>query len=230
MAPKIRYTAIPASLWASDSPFLDLSGKAQLLYIRLWTSEARNAAGFVPLQPTLWAKSNSTASAASVTGACEELCAAQWLMVDYDAELAWLCGFIEEDTFNNPNQYVSALGAIRTCSSWMLRDAAWKEIQRLGLPPVKPGKPEAQRRMQARMQRAWDGLAERMYANPKGDRRGFDTPSKVSSVNAHAHVGEDAGADDPGTEPGLLCSSAGCQRPVGPDGRRCEQCAKAAKP
>ena len=64
--------------------------------------------------------------------ALDELRATGWLLVDFDAELVWLCRFIEDDTFNSPNQYVSAMNAIRTCPSWMLRDAAWKEIQRLG--------------------------------------------------------------------------------------------------
>jgi hypothetical protein len=226
MAPTIRYTAIPASLWASDSPFVKLSGKAQLLYLRLWTSDARNAAGFIPFQPTLWAKSSTTASEASVRGACDELCATGWLLVDVDAELAWLCRFIEEDTFNSPNVYVSVLNAIRTCPSWMLRDAAWKEVQRLGLPPVKSGKPGWPEEMERRMKRAYAALQERMYANPKGDRKGFERVSKLPNVNAHAHVGEDAGAGET-QHSGLLCAN-GCDRPAGPDGR-CDVCAKAQK-
>jgi hypothetical protein len=88
MAPTIRYTAIPASLWASDSPFLELSAKAQWLYLRLWTSESRNAAGFVPFQPTLWAKNSTGTNEETIKGACDELCAKGWLSVDFDAEVA----------------------------------------------------------------------------------------------------------------------------------------------
>jgi hypothetical protein len=60
MAPTIRYTAIPASLWANDNPFRELTAQAQWLYLRLWTSESRNAAGFVPLQLSLWIKSSTS--------------------------------------------------------------------------------------------------------------------------------------------------------------------------
>ena len=60
MAPTIRDTPIPASLWASDNPFSRLGHEAQWLYLRIWTSESRDSAGFFDLQPSLWAKSSPT--------------------------------------------------------------------------------------------------------------------------------------------------------------------------
>jgi hypothetical protein len=191
MAPLNRYTAIPASLWATDSPFLDLSARAQWLYLRLWTSEARNAAGLLPYQPNLLAKSSTNTNAKTISAALEELTAQEWVLVDFDAEQLWLPRFIAEDTFNSPNQYVSAMNAIRTCPSWMLRDAAWKEIHRLGLPLPKSADPDARQRMQARMEKAKAALQARMYANPEGDRKGFERVSKLSNVNANANA--DAG-------------------------------------
>jgi hypothetical protein len=50
MAPTERFTAIPPSIWALDSPFVKLSPAVKLLYIALWTSEDRDAADVVPLQ------------------------------------------------------------------------------------------------------------------------------------------------------------------------------------
>ncbi|WP_445169888.1 hypothetical protein ACTXG7_11540 [Mycolicibacterium sp. Dal123E01] len=225
MAPTISYTAIPASLWASDSPFLDLTARGQWLYIRLWTWEARNAAGFVPWQPSLWIKSSKSATEQTVALAVEELCEAGRLLVDYDAEVAWLAGFIREDTYNSPNQYVAVMKLIRTCPSWMLRDAAWKEVQRLGLPPVKSDG-EAGKKMAQRMQRAFDELQTRMISNPGGGRNlkgfpnGSETPSKLSNAHAHAHGHEDDDAD--------RCSTSGCPNVPGPEGF-CGACVAAGK-
>ena len=180
MAPTIRYTAIPASLWATDSPFLELSAKAQWLYLRLWTSDSRNAAGFVPLQVNLWAKSSTSTSPQTIEAAGDELSAQGWVLMDFDAEHSWLCRFLEEDTFNNPNQYVSAMNLIRTCPSWILRDAAWKEVQRLGLPPVKSGKPEWREEIERRLRRSLRGAAgsdvRQSERGSKGFRTGIETP------------------------------------------------------
>jgi hypothetical protein len=62
MAPTIRYTAIPATLWSTDRPFVQLSERAQLLYLKLWIWDARDIAGFVPYQPSLWAKCSTPPS------------------------------------------------------------------------------------------------------------------------------------------------------------------------
>jgi len=230
MAPLNRYTAVPASLWATDSPFLELSARAQWLYLRLWTAEPRNAAGFVPLQASLWAKSSTSTSPETVKAAAEELSPTGWLLVDFDAELVWLCRFIAEDTYNSPNQHVSAMNAIRTCPSWMLRDAAWKEIQRLGLPPVKSKDEDARQRMQARMEKALAALRARMYASREGYRNPFETPSKLSNVNANAHVGEGAGGNPTESEEVGLCTN-GCDSPAGhgPHGAYCIDCVESGE-
>jgi hypothetical protein len=195
MAPTERYTAIPASLWASDSPFLDLSARAQWLYLRLWTSEARDAAGFLPYQPTLWAKSSTSTTISTVEAAAGELRAVAWLSVDFDAEKAWLCRFIEEDTYHSPNQYVAALKKVGDQPSWMLRDAAWKEVQRLGTPVQKSEPAAVREKMQRRVDAAYDALRERMIAaGLKGYRRGSEGVSKPSNVNAtDAYAGGVAG-------------------------------------
>jgi hypothetical protein len=121
----------------------------------------------------------------------------------------------------------------------MLRDAAWKEVVRLGLPPVKSDNPETQEKMMRRMQAAYSALQDQMLKKSdtpsKGDRKGIEAPSKLPNVNAHAnaHGGEGAGAGEPTltaeclTPSGqpLLCAG-GCDEPAGPDGY-CELCAKA---
>lgn len=222
MAPTGRYTAIPASLWANDSSFLGLSARAQWLYLRLWTSDTRNAAGFVPLQPTLWAKSSTTTSADTIKAAGDELSAKGWALLDFDAEHAWLCRFIGDDTFNSPLQYVSAMKLIRTCPSWMLRDAAWKEVQRLGLPLTKSEK------MQEALDKAHAALQARMHANREGYREGIERVSKPCNDNDHAHDHE--GEYEPNAEtddPPLTCAN-GCDSVAGPDGY-CEFCVKARK-
>jgi hypothetical protein len=229
MAPDTRYTAIPSSIWATDNDFPELSARAQWLYIRLWTSDDRDAAGFVPLQQTLWAKSSTTTSPETITAAGDELSTHSWVLMDFDAERAWLCRFIAEDTFHSPNQYISAMTKIRTCSSWMLRDAAWKEVQRLGLPPVKSANPEAQIKVQARMDKAYTALQAKMSANTEGFREGFrkgsERVSKLSNVNDNAHAGVGVHAVPDET---LGCATAACSGIAGPDGR-CPDCVRAER-
>ena len=149
--------------------------------------------------------------------AADELSADEWLLVDFDAEQVWLPRFIADDTFNSPNQYISAMNAIRTCSSWMLRDAAWKEIQRLGLPPVKVADRERREKVQARLDKALAALRARMYASGEGSRKGSGRVSKPSNANANANADED---EPPG---GLFCTN-GCDREAVPGERACEEC------
>jgi hypothetical protein len=211
MASDVRYTAIPATLWAGDSPFVtQLSARAQWLYLLLWTSEERDSAGFIPLQPTLWARCSKTTSKETVQSSIEELSAEGWLLVDEHMEQAWLCRFIEEDTWNNPNFYVSTLKVIRTCRSGPLRQAAWKEVRRLGLPPVKSEKPEVVEKMTGRMQAAYGALERHMRPGvdtpSKGGPWGLDTPRKGSNVNAHGGGGTGVGGN-PASAESAKCSN-----------------------
>lgn len=224
MAPNDRYTAIPASLWATDSDFLELSGKAQLLYLRLWTSAARDAAGFVPFQPSLWVKGSTTTTPETIKTAAEELTAKQWVTIDFDAEVCWLCRFIRGDTAQSPNQYVSAMRSIRSCPSWMLRDAAWKEIQNIGIPPVSSPKPEWREEMHRRMEGEYIKLQSRMASNPEGFRKGFETVSKPRNDNDNANEGE--GEPPTSGEAAFALCTNGCDSPAGfgPRGAYCSGC------
>jgi hypothetical protein len=152
------------------------------------------------------------------------------LLVDGHTEKAWLCHFIAEDPFNSPNQYVGALNQIRTCQSGLLRDAAWDEVQRLGLPTVKTENPKNPGEMERRLKKAYDALQAQMSAKAdtpsKGYRRGIEGVSKLPNVNASAHG--DGNAGEQSGETGLLCS-LGCDRVAGPDGR-CDECVSAGRP
>jgi hypothetical protein len=225
MAPVGRYTAIVSTIWGTDSDFLDLSARAQWLYLRLWTSDDRDAAGFIPWQPGLWAKSSTTTAPETISAAGEELCANGWLLIDFDAERAWLCRFIAEDTFHSPNQYVAAMTRIRACPSWMLRDAAWKEIQRLGVPPIKSANEETRNKMHARVEAALDALRARMYANPEGFRskefrKSSERVSKLTDVDVDADADQHADVD---AQKKLRCAARNCDRPARFDGY-CDMC------
>jgi hypothetical protein len=160
MAPTIRYTGIPTSLWAEGSWFIERSSKAQLLYLQLWTSDDRDAAGFVPLQPDAWAERSTTATSETVKVALAELVGHGDVLTDERAGKAWLRRFVEDDAFSSPNVYVGAMNRIRSCPSRALRIAAWLEIQRLGLPIPKSEK--TRDKMIARMEAAYGALGEQM--------------------------------------------------------------------
>lgn len=194
MAPRGNYTAIPSSIWAIDSDFRELSPRAQLLYLRLCTSEDRDAAGFVPLQLTLWSKASTPAiPPETIKATCDELGVHAWVLIDYDAERLWLCRFMAQDTFNSPNLYINAMNKIRNCSSWMLRDAAWKEVQRLGLPPVKSdteGGAKVQKALDSTFGALQDKMAERVPETLP--ERVPERVRELSNVNANANEKTDA--------------------------------------
>jgi len=162
LAPTVRFTPVPSSLWAEGSWFIERSSKAQLLYFQLWTSDDRDAAGFVPLQPDAWAERSTTSNTGTVGSALTELVHHGDILVDKRAGKAWLRRFIEQDAFNSPNVYVSAMKRVRTCPSRALRIAAWQEIQRLGLPVLKSEHPEIRDKMMRRMEAAFEPLRDQM--------------------------------------------------------------------
>jgi hypothetical protein len=146
-------------------------------------------------------------------------------MIDFEAQLAWLTRFIRDDAFNSPNMFISACDRIRTCPSWMLRDAAWKEVQRLGQPIVRanPKKPDGHQKTQSRVNKAYDALKSKMLSNPEGFRKGSERVPEPPNVNAHVGAGEISDDDEP-----MLCSVAGCSGLAGADGR-CADCVAGAR-
>jgi hypothetical protein len=104
--------------------------------------------------------------------------------MDHHMEKVWLRWFIRDDAFNNPNYYVSALKAIRTCRSGVLRHAAWEEIQRLGQPALKP---ETAEKMHGRIQKAYDALKVQMLTESHTPSKGMEGVSKPHR-RCHMHL------------------------------------------
>lgn len=241
MAPTERYTPIPASLWAEGSWFIERSSRAQLLYFQLWTSDDRDAAGFVPLQPEAWAERSATSTLDTVALALTELVDLGDVLVDKRAGKVWLRRFIEQDAYNSPNVFVSAMKRIRTCPSRTLRIAAWHEIERLGLPVPKSDKPETRDKMLRRMEAAYGPLRDQMAVD--GDEVSSaagvtpaspptKTPTYVSFERVSKPFGdgsERVSSDETEDHTGgvLLCAN-GCDEVAGPDGY-CDSCVKAQK-
>ena len=116
------------------------------------------------------------------------------MLIDYDAERLWLCRFVAQDTFEfaesvhqryEQNQELFVIG--------MLRDAAWKEVQRLGLPPVKSdteGGAKVQKALDSTFGALQDKMAERVPETLP--ERVPERVRELSNVNANANEKTDA--------------------------------------
>ena len=129
-----------AAMWPTElsdhKSFTQLSALAQRLFQYLWLHADLNAGGFIAYQPAVWANQAPDLTVDSVNASVDEMTRRKVAAVDPSTGELLVRGFIQYDSSKKPNVYVDAMRAVQAARSPRLRQIAWEDIQRIGLPPI----------------------------------------------------------------------------------------------
>jgi hypothetical protein len=156
-----RGSMFPTALW-SERGFEKLSRDEQHLLLRVWLSPDLSSCGHHAIQLGLWGRGfTPQATAEQMRDVVAALEGHGWIATDFDTEELLIVPFIRLDASKQPQIFTSACRTIQTVRSAILRERAWEQVQRVGVPGVKESPrvgPDKLDRMQRSVHAAYNEL------------------------------------------------------------------------